>query len=347
MKSSRVRLYDLADELYRLAPWTWMGETQLVGLIHPETGELARVSIMGASGNHLTLALYLGDESLHRFNLIQDAAGEGIQLAQEDVVALILEARQLQTSFATRDELLPQELGEIKALGRKYRGENWPCFRTFRPGWAPSPVDGDGDVAWLEAAMEQILAVAPALRGDRFGDYRAREGGGIEHIARERGPDGAWRTTWVPCDSALYEMPRPEPGEFFVAKVAALPASNSKVECQFQLVPSPIGERGKPATFPYVVASAESKSGFVLGAELLSVEAQSHENLIASVPDHFLQQWASLGQRPAAICVATETTRALLEKTAAALRIPIQRKDHLPALSQFLAPMVRSTFGYG
>jgi hypothetical protein len=55
-----AQLYDLADELYRLAPWQWMFEDELIGLRHPRTKELAQISIMGANGEHISLALYLG-----------------------------------------------------------------------------------------------------------------------------------------------------------------------------------------------------------------------------------------------------------------------------------------------
>ena len=43
-----THLYDLADELNRIAPWIWMSEDQHIGLRHPATGELAHMSLMGA-----------------------------------------------------------------------------------------------------------------------------------------------------------------------------------------------------------------------------------------------------------------------------------------------------------
>jgi len=39
--SDTSRLYDLADQLYHLSPWAWMTEDQVIGIRHPETGELA------------------------------------------------------------------------------------------------------------------------------------------------------------------------------------------------------------------------------------------------------------------------------------------------------------------
>ena len=92
-------LYDLADQLYDLAPWEWMSEVQVIELRHPETGESGYISIIGGNGEHLCLALYLGEEALHRFNLMQEAEFEGIHLGRADQMALILESRQIQLSF--------------------------------------------------------------------------------------------------------------------------------------------------------------------------------------------------------------------------------------------------------
>lgn len=340
MNPDLARLYDLADELYRLAPWQWMSEDQLIGLRHPETGERGFISIMGASGTHVSLAIYLGDESLRRFNLIQDADLEGIDLSEEDMFALILECRQLQACFTTRDELYPAELREIKALGRKYRGANWPTFRSFQAGWVPKTVDRDEEASWLAAAMEQALEVAPKLRRNPSGFYRERKHGEVVFLTRERGADGAWRTVWLPIDEELYAFPTPEPGEFFAAKALALPVSQEWVECHFQLLPCPVGVRGKGATFPYVALSVAGASGRVLGMDVLSVETQSHEDLIASVPDVFLQQWTREGLRPGSIRVASELTHALLEQTAAVLKTSIERESELPALDQVLSSIM-------
>ena len=44
------RLYDLAGEIKRLAPWRWMGEDDLFAVQDPDTGKTGFVSIMGRGG---------------------------------------------------------------------------------------------------------------------------------------------------------------------------------------------------------------------------------------------------------------------------------------------------------
>ena len=332
-----AQLYDLADELYRLAPWQWMFEDELIGLRHPGTKELAQISIMGANGQHISLALYLGEEALLRFNTMHQELPEGEELPQEDGMALVLESRQLQVSFGDRGELSKAELAEIKRLKRKYRGGNYPQFQSFHPGRCPRSIN-DKEAEWLVHALTQTKEVALMLRAGLIAHKRTGKQG-LESITREF-HDGVWRTTWVPTDSRTFDFPAPAPDTSLVAKVAQHPGSD--VDCHFQIIPNPIGASRENSVFPYLALSVDRNSGFIFGMELISVEEQPHEQMIASVPDHFLRQWDRQQLRPTSLRVATRGTHAMLEKTAAELGIPLVLDAELPALQAALSSVMRS-----
>ena len=329
-------LYNLADELYRLGPWHWMDETQLIGLRHPDTGELGWMSMMGAAGNHTSLAVYVGEEPVSRFNVIQQTAGDEGGLAEDDALRLIMEAGQLQVSFERRDELFKDELAEIKSLGRKYRGDNWPCFRSFHAGRAPKRATEE-EIVWLACALENLAAVAPALRDDPFAILQTVRGETLV-LTRELA-EGNWRDAWTPEDTRTYQWPEPEPEAFMIEKVRRNPKALD-VECVFRFFPSPIGAPGKSAVFPYVLLCVDRASGFVLGFELLSVESQSFAEMIASVPGCFLRLLDRHNVRPVSIRVPNASTHALLTRTAGALGIALQQSRHLPALTEALDSMM-------
>lgn len=90
-----------------------MSEDHLIAIRHPETGRLDHISIMGAAGNHFSLAIDLGDEARQRFNLIQSAENDDQPLPHEDTIALILDTSQLQASFSERGDLFKSELASI------------------------------------------------------------------------------------------------------------------------------------------------------------------------------------------------------------------------------------------
>jgi len=297
---STAQLYDLADELYRLAPWKWMYEDQIIGLRHPQTGELAHISIMGHIGEHHSMALYLGESPLHRFNLLQDEESQA-DLSQEDRTQLILESRQLQVSFERRAALAKSELYEFKQQGRKYRGGNYPMLRSYHPGRSPAFIN-EAEAEWLIHAMTQAIEIAPTLEHDSVADLLEDDEGNLKAITREF-RDGTWHTTWLPLDERIFVLPTPAPDPALVAEALAFPPS-LVLECQFQLLPSPLGKSHENAVFPYTVFSVHEESGYIFGMDLLDVNKQSHEELIASVPDHFLRQWIKSEINPEAIFVA-------------------------------------------
>jgi hypothetical protein len=323
-------LYDLADQLYVLEPWNWMMESQLIYLRHPETNELGYISIMGQVGAHLCLALYIGTEALHRFNLIHDEQRDEVQ--ESDTLALILESRQLQISFNTRPELLASDLATIKRLNRKYRGNNWPMFRSFHPGCNPDSLS-ESDAVWMTHAIEQLLHVAPLLKDDPFGDRREAEVG-TKTLTREQ-INGVWQSTWTRSDNALYEFPTPAPEPLLATKVAEHP-TGPHIECDFPLVPQALKGDDKKLYYPYIAISVEPHQGFILGLEMLTMQKQSLEVMKASAPNLFLRQWDKHNFRPASISVSTQTSYALLLKTAEALKIPLHLRPNLLALRMAL-----------
>ncbi len=324
-------IYDLADRLYAHVPWELLEEIDLIRVIHPVTGESGYISIMGSQGQHHCLALYLGEEALRRFNLMQEDDPDDPAVPELDSVSLILETRQLQAAFGSRPELRKDELADIKKLGRKYRGDNWPMFRSFKPGCAPGPLD-DAEILWLTTALEQFLEVFPTLKSK--GAHTFRQIDGIFETLTRVFENGAWRSTWTEHDGFSHEWPTPEPSVLLIEKIRRQ-EKLADIDCHFQLIPTPIG-RPQSAVFPYLAISVEPESGFILGMEMLSVEKQSYAELIASVPDVFLKQWAKAGIRPASIRVSTITTYSMLELAAADLNTPMRRADRLSSIERVM-----------
>jgi hypothetical protein len=328
---STPTLHDLARKFYDLAPWEIWEETDIIRLIHPQTGETAHISIMGQNGQHTALALYIGYEAFQRFNLMQEDDPFDPEFPEEDNTSLMLETRQLQLCFGSRNELMPDELNSIKKLGLKFRGENWPMFRSFKPGYAPTTLD-EAEIFWLTLALEQFLELSPLWKKPPVTTFR------IKHdnfdILTRICTNGIWQSTWTEHDGISFEWPTPEPSGQLIEKIKQH-RKLVDVECHFQLLPALIGPKSK-AIFPYIAISVDAKSGFILGMELLSVEKQTHQELIDSVPDVFLKQWDKAAIRPASIRVRSITSYSMLEIAAADLNTPLRRADRLPNIDHVL-----------
>ena len=332
-----THLYDLADELNRIAPWIWMSEDQHIGLRHPATGELAHMSLMGAIDAPHALALYLDEEAVQRYLLMQSEDPFDPLLPVPDAACLMLEARHLQVAFDCRSQLARHELATIKQLGRKYRGDNWPAMRSFRPGYAPGPLN-DAEILWLTHAIEQLLIVSPSLEANPCACFRLDKScDAVDTLTREC-IDGVWQNSWTPFDTEPFVFPMPPGDRALIAKIATHERLTD-VECLFQLMPNPVGTNPSAMIFPYLVISADVATGMIIGVELLSVEKQSHRSLIDSIPNIFMRQWDKAGIRPASLRVSTITTYSVLEIPAVALNTPLRHHARLPAIERLLREM--------
>ena len=253
-----TRLYDLADELYLRAPWQWMEETHLIALRHPQTGEVGYLSVMGQLGDHRALALYLGDDAIERFNRMNsDDPG-----TQQDGMRLVLESRHLQLSFNERAHLSKTDLAEIKALGRKYRGEAWPKMRSFHPGIVAERIS-EAEAVWLTLAVEQLFAVAPRLRSAPDQTIRTHDHG-VQILSRQQTPLGEWVDVWMPHHIAEFVFPSPPCDAALAAKVKAQPKS-AAILCLFTLLPNPVGKQGGRCVYPYLLLAVGADTGFIFG----------------------------------------------------------------------------------
>ncbi len=331
-----THLYDLADSLYKLAPWQKLAENDYIAIKHPETGEIGYISFMGLRGDHLSLTLYLGEKAMQRINLMHfEPKDEMLALTTADRTNLILETRQLQVSFNKRDVLDKSDLAQIKELGRRYRGGNWPQFQSYQPAHAPGPIN-DNEAEWLRVALEQSLACASDLLD---GSYHANAEQSKQWMIPLRElAQGKWQQTMIPYDSKCFDFPFPEPSELLAAKVK-LHNSPRRIQCCCQLLLQPIGNKYGQCLLPYLLLAVDADDGLILGARILTIEDNSLEDFKAGLPDHFLQILDGHSIRPSEIQVSDHSTFCLLHKTSLALECPASFHQHLAALSEAMESM--------
>jgi hypothetical protein len=158
-----TRLIESAVRIKQLAPWQWMNEDDVFGITHPETGEIGFISVMGALGQHVAIAVYLGSPAFAKFIALQHAPPDVL----DEYPELVLEIPQLQASFEDRDNLENWDRQLLRSLNLKFRGRKaWPRFQSFRPGFMPWRLESD-EIAFLTLALEQLEQVAPRVQEDR------------------------------------------------------------------------------------------------------------------------------------------------------------------------------------
>lgn len=261
------KLYELAAQIKKLAPWEYLQEDTLIGVEDPETGRLGTVSIMGMQGEHYALHIYLGEEGFWEFWNIQDMTTLNPIIVNDR----LLQVPQFQLSFEDREFLEKKDSDLIKSLGLKFRGRNaWPMFRHLEPGYAPWFVEPK-DLPFFTIILEQTLHVLNEYE-DKLEKLDHEE---LDYllvrVAKKRGEKLVWKGEWRKIPEFEGEMLEIlYPIDEVVKQFKALPASYQRVEIDMLLIPTPIFDKAiSPRPFyPYLLLVIDQKSGQILGQHL-------------------------------------------------------------------------------
>lgn len=184
----------------RLAPWTWIYDSQLFGVEDPESGERLYCSIMGSLGDFLALGVYPGASGYQSFRKLYDVDPD-----TQAVDALYLQDC-LIVSFDDDDILDPEDRTFLESMGGDYRvGNAYPCFRSYKPGYFPWVLD-EAEVRMLRLALEQARIFAEEIR-DSGAVVPMQSDGHVPEIPFRRFVDGEWRTEKMKTDSPIQLSP--------------------------------------------------------------------------------------------------------------------------------------------
>lgn len=315
-------LCELARKVRKMAPWTWMSEADIFGVEMAAGQDPVFVSIMGALGEHLAVAVYPNLEALSLFWALQN----------EDHVdpSMILEIPQIQLSFEDRELLNKEDHAVLKDLGLKFRGKNaWPRFRTYQAGFVPRLPTAD-EAELLQIALEQLLKVAPAFRQER---ERAQPEDPNVYVIRTRGHDKIWRDEFRQIHLTPSRRVDTMPGADEIRRGRALPKVANGIEIDFFMVPAPVLTGRPHPFFPYILLMVESKSGAICGQQLLSVDT-SLNDMLRRVPHEMLGQLEQMGIRPSTISVRQGRMEDLLRPWCECLGIRLDVRQRLEQLDQ-------------
>lgn len=322
------RLYELAAELKKLAPWEWMDETEIFGAENPDTKEIGFVSTMGMMGEHLSVGVYLGAEGLYGFWDFQEAGLEAEPFA-------LFEIPQLQVSFENRENLEKQDRDLIKKLDLKFRGkQSYPLFRSIRPGFMPWFITSE-EARFLIYAIEQTLEVAPRVRENPNildDESDAENEVCLVRFAEKKDGKLVWR-------DEMREIPPPAEKEFLINipsslidELKAFPQTkNFVLEIDLFYAPTPVGEKGKRPYIPKMLLLADGRSGMIAGFQIIQPKEDDLENY-TEISRHLFESLQKLNVRPQEIRVASESLFDLLKGANQQLNIKLRQTDDLRAI---------------
>jgi hypothetical protein len=171
------------------APWTGLGDTPVIGVRDPETGEVGYASVLGANGQVFGLLVFRGPEGLWAHGRANASAD-----SPQDGLAALSIAPVLQCTFGPRDGVLREEREVFKTLGLHLRGATaWPTFRSTRPGYMPWRLTR-AEARHLSTVLAATTAFSRTPAWRPLLDEAAASSANLRRVVVvTRDPAGAWR----------------------------------------------------------------------------------------------------------------------------------------------------------
>lgn len=316
------KLYKSALSFSELSPWKWMYDSQLFGVEDPKTQEIGYCCVMGNLGQMFALAVYRGVRGLSGYMKI--ASGN---IKQDDPSALFVQDC-LMVSFENRSNLNSVDLGVIKKLGLKFRGQNqWPQFRSFKPGLVPWYLDV-GEVDFLITVLDQALYIANQVKNDCVFLGGNDSNKILVRVADQGVNSLIWKDVWrIPDCSESIDIHVPTQ-KWIKEMRLRLKQTDMIWETDFFYTPTPVYDKKIPY-FPRLSLWMDTGSCMILSAKF------SEKGDLFSFEDSFAEVLEQTDTIPKEILVREELFALALRPIAQAFNIMVRVVDKLKNIDHF------------
>jgi hypothetical protein len=327
------RLLAAAADYHALAPWTWMHDSELLGLPDPVTKDELLCSVVGRLGEVFGLLVYRGDAG--RRWLIETIFNDGgsDEFEQEDTG---FEQDFIKLEFVPKGSLVQQDRDVLEAAGYSpevKRGPVWPTIRGLVPGgypWHPTQTEAELLIYALPrvSAFAELVRATPGLRVDLVDERAPFLSGDFDPSTRAlRSEDLDWRPLILPPEPVVPSLSLND--ETVSALLKLPPAKGFHLELDLFYSPIPIGEGERP-WFPRTAMAVERASGMIGGYQLGKSSDLPGDGALAEVLVSTIRQ---VGGRPESIRVQRRRVARMLAEILGRLEIPLREERELAALN--------------
>jgi hypothetical protein len=326
-----TQLYEVADNLKKLAPWEYLWDTDLVTLQLPERKEPVYCSVLGRNRTCFGISVYPGYESVQSFCRMAQAPKDeprGISAFQQNCLVCY---------FGDRDELDPRDREPLKSLGIRFRGKNqWIYFRSMRPGYYPWFIDaGQADIL-IRALRNLAMACLHLIEGDLKVDF---DGG--ETLLRFYDPE---KDLWL--NTAVRALPVPVvisklviDDESLITKLKKQKKSGMTLEFDVFYLPTLIKKhKDDTPSYPEIAVLVERNSGMPL-AQRLSKPGDCMEDIALNMLYNHIMDVG----RPTSISVRDKYTGRFLEDICEKIGVRLIEGQSMPAMNELIEQLTEVT----
>jgi len=306
-------IHRLARELYLMAPWSYISETDIFGVKTAANGNTYFISIMGSAEELSAICAYEGPMALEQF----------WELEEEPMVEperiLVIPHIMLSFDYKKNIDDLQKDLLK-KTEYNAVKGRSWPELKRIIPGLVPA-IPGDQHLVEFPMILEQVIDVCSRAKKDISFIHQDEQDDDIYLIREQAGKGG--KTVWfdnylqVPPEKVTY---KPGISEEDAGSLRFLKKTSEVLQAGYRMMPTPVRDSTNPDYFPFVVMLTDKKSGIIEGFELISPSPDYH-SMVEKIPLSIINMIKKLKLKPMSIEISNGKLYEMLE--------PILRKSQI------------------
>lgn len=267
------QLMSVAIQFKQLAPWEWMGDSEMFGIQHPETGLTYYCTVMGMGGEMFALGMYKGLKGLD--TLMEIATG----LA--DPEEMIFTQDCLMMSLEDKEELLEEDEALYKKLGFSFKGKKaYPTFHDYSPGYMPWTIQTEEEADTMILIITQALEIARLCKDNVEMLYHEDSEDDESVVAAARVwkfVGDTWKDEWelYRDEDFIDDLPDVEVSELYIrTHLSRIPKRADKtwiMDIFHVMMPVQENDEDRPY-FPIMILAIEPETGMIVAQEMLPLE---------------------------------------------------------------------------
>lgn len=333
-KEQWEKLYEVGNNLKKLAPWRVLRDTDILLLDLPDWEPCLYCSVMGHGDENYAIAVYPGQEAFWRLNRVLEHD------MSTPPFLLMLEQDCLLCNFGDREEIEPQDREVMKALNLRFRGHNqWVYFRAATPGQFPWFLNADQAQLLIDALQNVFMLCLYYIEGKLEPDFA--KGETMLRFYDEK--TAQWFNTVVDMPPVLrphYSMTLTD--ELMIARMKKQKKTKAVLELDWFYLPIPIQEnKNVPPHGPHVTLVMDRESGTAIAQHM----AQEGEPPL-TVPPSMLVDYIMTYGRPSAIFTRSEEYASLLENTCKSVGVKLYWEKGMPLVDEYVESLMLEMSGF-
>lgn len=279
-------LYQVAGDFKKAEPWKYLYDADLICVENPTDKMIGYCSVMGKSGQHFALGVFLGDRGFYGFNYLME---KGDTMPHHQAVFY---QDCLMCSFEDQEFLDKRDRTEIKGLGLAFSGRNaWPQFRRFEPGYFPWYINQE-ECSFLTHALRQTLITAEQYRQGAI-NLDFEQGRTLLRYSQEKDGRLVWHTKEFQLNIPEIEyLPVEFRDDLLLQRLHRTSRrENVILQAETCYLPMPVqGENGERPYFPRAFVLTEEKSGMIVDYNMYEAPQNDAHEVLTRMASVFLEK---------------------------------------------------------